>query len=539
MTLRDALRVIGRWKWLILAFLVLTTAAAAVFSVSRTPQYTSAVQLKYEKQVDISNPLGDTGRLSSDQINLELQSVASTMGSAEIKGRVAGVLGMDAGDPQLDVTTEVIANTSVVRVEAAHTNPSRATRIANAFAAQFIESNKEIERERLQQAESVIKTKLKAYDNPATHTSADYILLQQRLRDLQIAEATVTGNYRVIAAATPPSSPSSPKPLRDAGLGLAVGVFGGIGLAFLLEQLNTRPRSHREVAEVLGMPVVGRVPRLSKNTLKSGPLVAMHDPESSIAESLRVLRSNLDFLTLDQKVSTVLVTSPMQGEGKSLTVCNLAVTLAMGGRKVVVIDADLRRPMLHKYLGLQNTVGLSSVIAGRTPLFEALQRCTLPILSWSPNGDGTAPEPGQADLEARASADRAPRLYVLTAGPLPPNPGELISSQRFEAILAKLLSNSIIDFVLIDTPAFLPVGDAAALATKVDGMFVLVNMQSITRPLLAEVRDFLAPLPCRKLGIIAVYEEVKRGDYYRYHYDKRGEKKQGESKRVRGRKRGA
>jgi succinoglycan biosynthesis transport protein ExoP len=361
----------------------------------------------------------------------------------------------------------------------------------------------------------------------------------------------VTGNYRVIAEALPPESPSSPKPLRDAALGFAVGLFGGIGLAFLLEQLNTRLRSHREVAETLHMPIVARVPRLTKHTLKKGPLVVVNEPGSSAAESLRMLRSNLDFLSVDDHLSSVLVTSTVQGEGKSLTVCNLAITLAMDGRKVVVIDGDLRRPALHRYFGLGNEVGLSSVLAGRLPLAKALQRYDLPFVSWGPNGSGgngsrpsaaaegplgaagltgaggqagAAGSPGAAGPMAVAApgAGKSPRLYVLTSGPLPPNPGEIVASKRFDAILAELKS-SIVDFVLVDTPAMMPVGDAAAMATKVDGMFMLVNMESTTRTMLVEVREYLDPLPCRKLGAIVVREHLKRAEYYRYRYYKEGE----------------
>lgn len=531
MTLRDAVQVLARWKWVILVFVVVAAGSAFLVSSIRAPKYTSAVQLKYEKQVDISDPLADTGTLGSDQIKLELQSVASAMGSAEMKGRAAKAVGLTADDPQLDVSTEVIANTSVVQVEAVSGSPRLAAAIANAFAAEFIDSNKRIERERLQQAESVIQNKLKAFEDPVTQTSADYILLQQRLRDLQIATATVTGNYRVIAKAMPAQSPSSPRPLRDGALGLAVGIFGGVGLAFLLEQLNTRPRSHREVAEALALPVVGRVPRISKHALSSGALVAVHEPGGGAAEALRMLRSNLDFLSVDQQISTVLVTSAMQGEGKSLTVANLAVTLAMGGRKVVVIDADLRRPRLHTYFGLDNDVGLSSVVAGRVALFDALRRRTLPVFDTdlsgggdgNGGGDGTsgAPRHGQVVPDA----EKGPRLYVLTSGPTPPNPGDIVSSKRFQTILEELLGSAPVDFVLIDTPAFVPVGDAAALAARVDAMFMLVNMPNATRPMLAETREFLDSLPCRKLGIIAVREEVKRGDYYRYRYDKYGETK--------------
>ncbi len=240
-----------------------------------------------------------------------------------------------------------------------------------------------------------------------------------------------------------------------------------------------------------------------------------------------MLRSNLDYLDVDGTLSTVLVTSSIRGEGKSVTVCNLAITLAMGGRRVVLVDGDLRRPRVHKYLGLSNAFGLSSVVAGKVPLVEALQRYNLPPLDWNQNGNGHR---GNGSSSAAATAgngtgsgsavgigDAARALYVLTAGPLPPNPGEVIASKRFEAIVAEL-KGSKVDFVLIDTPAFMSVSDAAAIAPRVDGIFVLVNMDGATRPMLTEAREFLDQLPTRKLGVIVVREKLKRAGYYHSYY---------------------
>ena len=251
------------------------------------------------------------------------------------------------------------------------------------------------------------------------------------------------------------------------------------------------------------------MPRIDKKAMATSPLVVIHDPRGAVAESLRLLRSNLDYLNVDGTVSSVLVTSCLRGEGKSVTVCNLGVTLAMGGRRVVIIDGDLRQPRVHKYMGLENKVGLSSVVAGKVPLVDALQRYTLPLLDWSSDA-GVHTDNGE----------KPPRLYVLTAGPLPPNPGEIVASKRFETILAEL-KESMVDFVLIDTPAFMPVSDAAAIAPRVDGVFMLVSMDGTTRrPMLSAAKEFLDRLPTRKLGVIVVREKAARSDYQSYHsYD--------------------
>ncbi len=278
------------------------------------------------------------------------------------------------------------------------------------------------------------------------------------------------------------------------------------------------------------MPVVGRVPRVKKSTMSADPLAVVHDTRGPAAESLRRLRSNLDYLDVAGALSAVLVTSGMPGEGKSVTVCNLGVTLAMGGRRVVIIDADLRRPSVHRYMGLSNQIGLTSVVAGKIPLAEALQGYNLPPLDWSsnggsndgPNGGSTAGSNGSngsAAAAERAASDlqQARRLYVLTAGPLPPNPGEIVASHAFEAILAELKASHV-DFVLIDTPAFMSVSDAAAIAPHVDGVFALVDMDRATRPVLSEVKEFLDQLPTRKLGVIVVREKQTRASYHSYYH---------------------
>ena len=183
----------------------------------------------------------------------------------------------------------------------------------------------------------------------------------------------------------------------------------------------------------------------------------------------------------------------------------------MPARRWSLIDADLRRPRVHQAFDLKNEVGVSTVLSGKTALVDALQPYRPPEILVSGNGNAPA-----AKLELGEPGHE--RLVVLTSGPLPPNPGEMVASQRFEAIL-KELSDASVDYVLVDTPAFLSVGDAAALAARVDGLLYLANIETLTKPELEEAREFLAPLPCRKLGVIAVSEKFTGGgDYYYRRY---------------------
>ena len=201
-----------------------------------------------------------------------------------------------------------------------------------------------------------------------------------------------------------------------------------------------------------------------------------------------------------------MVTSSLQGEGKSVTIANLAVTLALAGKKVVVVDADLRRPRQHRLFDLQNEIGASTVAVGDVDLAAALQ----PVQVISPNGDGS-----QADFSAWSSGKGAvTRLWVLTSGPIPPNPGEIVASQRFSDILSRLRSEA--DVVLVDSPAMLAVGDTAALASEVDGLIFLVDMEKARRPVMQAAADQLYRLPCAMMGIIVRLPAGSNRDRYYY-----------------------
>jgi len=501
---------IARRKWLVLACVLVAAGSAYAYSATRTPIYTAVTELKYEQQVDISNPL-DTGssNFNAQQVALELESVESEVNGARVIQAAAAQLGVSPADKQLTASVAVVPNTTVVKVSASSPQPRMAAAIANALAIAFVEVQKETERAKLAQAVAVVQEKLRSFKDPVTHESADYILLSQRLSDLQIAQATVTGNYLVISPAGTPTSPSSPHPKRDAALGLIFGLFAGICFAVVLEQFDTKAGSHRDVAELLQLPVLGRVPVVSKRLLAKGPMVVLLEPNSPAAESFRLLRRNLETAALEKGLSTILVASGAPREGKSLTVSNLAVSLAMGGKRVGVVDCDLRRPQLHHIFDLDNSVGLSSVLSGGAELVSALKPVKLP--SAAPRVLMVGKD-GGADPNAKNSDGGS--LVVLTSGPQASSPGELLASGRFAAVL-RLLEESSVDVVLLDSPAFLAVSDAAVIGADADGVLLLVDVESATTSLLAEARDFLNKLPCHKLGVVTVRER-HRGKQYGY-----------------------
>ena len=515
MALRDYLGVIWRRKWVILLVVVAATASAYYFSVRQAKQYEASADLIYEQQLDVSNPLTGQSYTDASERNLELRSVGTILAGPDMIQRAAANLrehGKAATGFEITsapVTDSAAGSSSsgsnVVRITATSGDAQLAAAAANAYASEFVGYRKELVQVQIQRAIDAVSGKLDTYQGGAKD-STDYLVLQQRLQDLQLLKATATGNYRVIIPATAPTDPFAPQPLRSALLGFAVGLFAGIGLAFLLEQFDTRLRRPDEIATILHQPILGRVPRISRKYLGENALVTLRHPDGQVAESFRMVRTNLDFMAVDADVRSIVLTSCMQGEGKSVTVANLAVSMALAGKKVIVVDADLRRPRIHTYFGLRNEKGLSTVATGRDQLHDALQPVAV---------EPTIAGPPIPDFQTWAKGtDARARLYVLTSGTIPPNPGEIVASRRFEAILEELASEA--DMLLVDSPAMLAVGDTSAIASKVDGLVFLVDMQEVKRPQLMTAADQLHRLPVRKLGSIVRMEGIKGGRYFYY-----------------------
>jgi len=270
----------------------------------------------------------------------------------------------------------------------------------------------------------------------------------------------------------------------------------GIALAFIVGHFDTHVRTHVQAGEILGLTVVGHLPRLRRRALRDVPLVVLTEPKGGVAESLRALRSNLDWTRIDVGWKSLLVTSCRAAEGKTLTLCNLAVTLALAGKQVVVVDADLRHPRVHTAFSMPNETGLTTLIQGTISLAAALQAFELE----RSNGSGAvAPD----DARPVPSAIQRGALLVLTSGPPPSNPGEVIDSQRM-AVTLRRLANSDADFVLVNAPAILGGGDAGVLALSVDGLLLVANLDESRRPILEDGREALDALPCRKFGLVVV-----------------------------------
>jgi len=271
----------------------------------------------------------------------------------------------------------------------------------------------------------------------------------------------------IVDSANLPTSPVSPQPLRNLGLAIVLGLLLGAGLAVLRELLDTSVKSAEDIAQLTDAPVLGGI--LFDSSAPKHPLISELPPHSPRVEAFRILRTSLQFVDVDRDKKVLVVTSSVPGEGKTTTASNVALALQNAGQRTLLIDGDLRRPQLADMFGLEGAVGLTSVLVGRISLGEAVQ---------FESGSG---------------------LAVLTSGPLPPNPAELLQSHAMEQVLTEARKH--FDVIVIDAPPLLPVTDAALIAAQTDGAVLVVREGQTTKDQLAHAIDRLQAVGARTLGI--------------------------------------
>jgi len=530
-TLRDYVRVVWRRKWVVMTVSALFLALALAYSFAKTPLYEATATLIFESSLNVADPLSTNNYVDPTQREVELSAVVSVIASPDLVTSARQALKPEdvASGYSVTAAPEAAAGTtsgSTVLITAVSPSAATAARAANAYADAFTAFRKSQAQAQVRQAEQVVQNKLDTFRTAVSRQSAEYLTLMQRLQDLQILENTVTGNFRVLIPARPPSQPFTPKPVRNGVMGMAAGLVLGIGIVLLLEQFDTRVRTADDAAAIFGMPVIGTVRKLSSKALGAQPLMVLSDPHGPSAEAIRKLRGNLEFANVDGDLKSLFITSALQHEGKSLTVCNLALSLAATGVRVVLVDGDLRRPQVHAYLNLANRTGVSTVLTGKTELLETVRTRTV-----GPRLTGLG-ESGKVD-----EASGGERLYVLTSGPVPPNPAEILASKSFGNMIADLQDN--FDLVMIDAPSILAVGDAAAMARRVDGLVFLIDLTRAKRPLLEEAARQVAQMPCLKLGLVVVRQTPKDGYSHEHYYRAQGQspldatpKKNGRARKV-------
>lgn len=435
-----------RHRWRVVALVLVSAMAAAAFlSWQATPLYSSSSRLF------VSTAETDTGSAYQGSLfaTQRVASYADLVNSRQLAVRVSDDLGgeMDPDALAGQVSASVVPQTVILQITVTNADPAVARDVAQAYAEGLSELVSDLE-------------------TPNGQSNA-------------LIKASIVDNAQLSA------SPVSPKPLRNLALAGFLGLLLGIGLAVARELLDTTITSSEDVGLVTQTPILGNI-----NSDSAAVKVVPHSSLKQAtpwAEAFRVLRTNMQYVEVDHDQKVFVVTSALPAEGKSTTALNLAVTMALAKHRVVLIEADLRRPQIAARLGLDDSVGTTSVLIGRVSLSDALQ-------TYESTG-----------------------LQVLASGPLPPNPSELLQSVAMEKLLQDLRSQ--FDVVIIDAPPLLPVTDAALLSAQADGALVVVRHGRTTKDQLSHAIERVEAVDAKVIGVVVNMAPSKKGNSsYGYGY---------------------
>ncbi|WP_375000985.1 polysaccharide biosynthesis tyrosine autokinase [Aeromicrobium sp. CTD01-1L150] len=434
----------ARWKFAI-ATVVLGSAATAMYLVLTAPQYGSDVKLF----VSAPPSGGQADYAAAFILTQRIESYADLVTDSGTMQRVVDQLGLDESYESVrsKVSAEVIPSTQTVHVKVRSDTPESAQRIAEATGAEVVGLVERLE---------------------APSGDEDPALVARVASEASISDDRVAPNIPLVL-----------------GVGILLSIFLAIAGAILRDLLDRTVKTRQDIEDVTGSAVLSTLP--FEPEVKREPLITGHS--GPLAEALRVLRTNLQFANLDANRQTILVSSAVPDEGKTLVATNLAISLAQSGRSVLLVDADMRNPNVAEMLGLENSVGLVTALVGRATLQAAIQE--------HPSG-----------------------IAFMGTGPKPPNPVEVLETQAMRDLLATVRGK--FDTVIIDAPPMLPVADASILTTEVDGALLLVRHGSTTREQLRLAVERLETVGGRLFGTI-LNRTPRRvagayGDGYGYGY---------------------
>lgn len=452
MDLRDLLSAL-RARWIVIVAAGLIGGLLALgMSLLTPPSYQAKVQFYVTVAAGDSAAAAYQGSLGAQQ---RVQSYAALVKSTDITQQVVDATGADltAGQVANETTATADAKTVLLNVVVTNSDPQLALRLAQGFG-------------------EVLPGAINRLETPDGGGPA-------------LAKLTVVNPPAL------PTSPQAPKTEQNVAIGLAVGLFAGIGIALLINTLDRRVKSKEQLETIAGKPVVGSIPFRKGEDKEKGAehLVPFRSGHSPAAESFRRLRTNLQFLNVDNPPRVLVLTSSVATEGKSETAINLSLALAESGNRVLLIEADLRRPLVVTYMSMPDKVGLTNVLSG------------------------------QADFADVVQETRHEGVDLLACGPLPPNPSELLASEMARHLLEDLRRKY--DYVIIDSPPLLPVTDGALLARIADGALLVVRSHRTTSDQVAQAVDNLKKADATLLGLVTVANKpAKKGStgYYDSYY---------------------
>jgi len=520
MELKQYFMAIKKWWWLVVASTLVATVSGYI-GVSRMPRiYQAATTVIVGQGLQSSNP-------NSQDLHIS-QQLAQTYREMVVRQPIlsgaAEALGLSYVPRSEDVSAWLVAGTQLMGIAERDTNPERARALADAIVQQLIlQTPNEIAEDQAQQAfvrtqltnleQSIQATEEEIWAEQARLDAANsaraiqqyqtnIAALQEKLASYQTTYSTLlssvegrTNYISVFEPASTPTWPISPNVMQTVAMAAAIGMALAVGGALLIEFLDDTIKTTEDLEATANLPAVGTILRFP-NAPKGDPgskLITVREPRSPIAESYRVLRTNIMISSVDESLQTLVVTSPNPLEGKTTTVANLGVAMAQTGKSVLLVDADLRRSSLHKLFAASNEKGLTNLL-----LEDKL------VL------DGWLQE---TDTE---------NLSILSSGLLPPNPSELLGSRKMQNLVEQLKEE--FDMVIFDTPPLLPVTDAVVLSMESDSILLVVNAGHTRRGALRRATDALRQLEINVIGAVLNRVSAKAVGSSSYYYHQAGTK---------------
>jgi polysaccharide biosynthesis transport protein len=477
-------RIVRRRKWVVLQALIAVPVLALLFSLTQEKEYTATATLLFRQA-----PIGVEEGESVIDPTREAATNGQLVGLPVVASKAAEALEGVSGTEVLEgVEVESSAEADTAKIAATTEDAQLSADMANAYGNAYIDFRRQADRAQVQDAIDVAESSLEKL-SPAEQEGKEGIALGEQLDRLKLNQALQTGGAELVQPATVPSSPSSPKPLRNVMLGIVLGLLLGLGLAALLDRIDRRVRSIDELEGLYGVPILARIPRSQRLSRRRPEAIG---PQTQEGEAFRVLRTNLRYFNVDSGLRSILITSPEAGDGKSTVARTLAMTMAEMGDDVILVEGDLRKGGELRGVTGGPASGLSNVLAG-TPFEKVVIDVDVPATT--------------------GGQDRS--LSVLPSGPIPPNPSELLDSAQMRDLLIKLQERFRI--VIIDSPALGAVSDALALVSEVSAVVIVGGLGKTTRDAGRELSKQFSLLGRKPIGVIANFTEPERGKYSHYY----------------------
>ncbi len=506
--------VVRRWWYLIVAVGIVGTLFALGFSLRTVPVYRATSTILVQQA---TNGTRAVDYISTPPNTLLTSTYAQFLVSRPVLEDTLKRLNLEnALSPEslkASIRVYPVQNTPFLRVQVEDTDPGRAVQLANTLPLAFSDYIRKVQTQRFQASKQDLQVQIQRLETEIARLQArideerwisgsgspNIVPLQAQLTTLQASYADLYRQYEEVRLAearaqdiivlTEPALSAGrvrPRTISNVLRALIVGLILGTGLAFLIEHFNDTIKAPHDIAAIADIPVLASIAQVRDEG--DLPLIAHTQPRSPVSEAFRALRTGIQFAGVDAPLRTLVVTSPGLGEGKSFVTANLGIVFAQMGHRVIIVDTDLRKPTQHKFFGLPGNVGLTNVL------------------------------PGNADVSLQdvLQKTRVPNLWLLTCGPTPPNPSELLGSQRMGELVTAL--TQVADVVLFDTPPALAVTDASLLARRTDGTLVVVRVGNTRQPALYQTLTEFQRVEVNVIGAVLNMLPPRSGLYYWYYY---------------------